>query len=66
MSNDMLKKMYAYKWITRKMRGKGGVLPELCVVVSPLGSATALPSGSSSTSPTISLSFACLTDVSML
>ena len=45
----------------------GGVLPELCAVASPLGPTTASPSGSSSsTSPTISLSFAHLADVNTL
>ena len=67
MSNDMLKKMYIYKLIIREMRGTGGVLPELCAVASPLCPATASPSGSSSsTSPTISLSFAHLADVNVL
>ena len=69
-SKDMLrirKKMYAYKWITRKMRGMRGVLPELWTVASPPGPTIALPSGSSSsTSPTISLSFSHLANVKML
>ena len=49
----------------RKKKKKEGVLPELCVVTSPLGPTTASPSGSvSSTSPTSSHSFAFLADIS--
>ena len=61
------KKICTHKLITMRMRGMGGVLPELWTVASSLGPTTASPSGSSSsTSPTISLSFACLADVRML
>ena len=68
MSDDMLKKnVYIYKLITREMKEMEGVFPELYAVASPLGPTTASPScSSSSTSPTISLSFACLADVNTL
>ena len=67
MSNDMLKKMYTYKWITRKMRGMG-VYYQSCVLwpphwAPPLLHPLAPPP---LTSPTISLSFAHLADVNML
>ena len=60
------KKIYTYKLITREMRGMGGVLPELCAVAYPLVPTTDSPSGSSSSTSTISLSFAHLADVNML
>ena len=67
---DKLKKNKSFKYISvqnPEWRKKWGVLPELCVVASPLGPATALASGSSSsTSPNNSLNLAFLADVNTL